>query len=417
MIASPSNGLGPLGPEDIDAGDCARCGTGLKMGKLRVPGHRVLADATCPQCSDEYFIDVPSSFALLSPVRYCHTQQRHLGAAILPFWQNWFDKMMEAQAEVEVEINLGKAVERPLLLHCLDPIFGHALKRLFHADAYMKRYPERPLIPLIAPWLQSFLPEGIAGAITVKWKGGSGLGWSRELDNRMAAFIQQYPGTEFCQTVPSLASEDIDISRFSGVQPMERSSGRNRARPTVCYVWRDTRCWGGSIEAQLENVQQLRRQLLSETPDMRFVVAGISSSDRWDDETEFLLFEKPGPEQDRQLNLLYSQSDVVIGGHGSNMILPSAHAGGTVELVPPKRWHNAWTASFFRSDCSPAEAVFYHRYLPDTTDIGTICDVVHVISGFAPRFDLLGGGDNTRFERVDAGRLTAEAASLPGFRP
>jgi hypothetical protein len=39
---------------------------------------------------------------------------------------------------------------------------------------------------------------------------------------------------------------------------------------------------------------------------------------------------------------VYAESDVVIGIHGSNMLLPSALSGSTIELVPADRWINIY---------------------------------------------------------------------------
>jgi hypothetical protein len=45
---------------------------------------------------------------------------------------------------------------------------------------------------------------------------------------------------------------------------------------------------------------------------------------------------------------LYACSHVVGGVHGSNMVLPSAHAMAVVELMPPDRWGNVLQDILFK---------------------------------------------------------------------
>jgi hypothetical protein len=55
-------------------------------------------------------------------------------------------------------------------------------------------------------------------------------------------------------------------------------------------------------------------------------------------------------------------ADLAIGVHGSNMLLPSALARATVELIPAARWGNILQASLVR-EADPLEALYDHRFL------------------------------------------------------
>jgi hypothetical protein len=62
----------------------------------------------------------------------------------------------------------------------------------------------------------------------------------------------------------------------------------------------------------------------------------------------------------------YACSHIVIGVHGSSMLLPSAHAGAVVELIPPDRWRNLLQDLLFRPD-DLGETIFRCRILPIAT--------------------------------------------------
>ena len=68
---------------------------------------------------------------------------------------------------------------------------------------------------------------------------------------------------------------------------------------------------------------------------------------------------------------VYAESRLVIGVHGSNMLLPSGHAGMTLDLMPDDRWGN------FGQDISDQEedvrlSSFRYRFLPISSDIPVI---------------------------------------------
>ncbi|HEX8685798.1 MAG TPA: hypothetical protein VF654_04825, partial [Pyrinomonadaceae bacterium] len=55
------------------------------------------------------------------------------------------------------------------------------------------------------------------------------------------------------------------------------------------------------------------------------------------------------------------------GVHGSNMLLPSAHAGGVVELIGPERWGNLTQDILFRDTSDCREALFRYRFVDELT--------------------------------------------------
>ncbi len=54
--------------------------------------------------------------------------------------------------------------------------------------------------------------------------------------------------------------------------------------------------------------------------------------------------------------------ELVIGVHGSNMLLPTAHAGSLVELIGPERWGNFTQDVLFREAGDCRETFFRYRF-------------------------------------------------------
>ncbi|MEJ7700938.1 MAG: hypothetical protein WKF71_15015 [Pyrinomonadaceae bacterium] len=60
------------------------------------------------------------------------------------------------------------------------------------------------------------------------------------------------------------------------------------------------------------------------------------------------------------------QAITVVGVHGSNMLLPSAHAGSVIELIGEDRWGNYLQDILFRVSDS-REMFFRYRFVPTST--------------------------------------------------
>ena len=73
---------------------------------------------------------------------------------------------------------------------------------------------------------------------------------------------------------------------------------------------------------------------------------------------------------------LYSKSHIVIGVHGSNMLLPSAHAGSTIALMPIDRWGNV-IQDFLVKQYDTRKALLLYRCLPISIHDNELVEVIH----------------------------------------
>ena len=70
-----------------------------------------------------------------------------------------------------------------------------------------------------------------------------------------------------------------------------------------------------------------------------------------------------GAEMEKKWVKRYSKSHLVIGMHGSNMLLPSALSGSTLEILPPSRLGNILQDNLI-SEMGVLEALFRYRHIP-----------------------------------------------------
>ena len=106
----------------------------------------------------------------------------------------------------------------------------------------------------------------------------------------------------------------------------------------------------------------LGTELRENFPPIRFAVAGIGPPGRlpsWIEDRRATGLDK---ETEKEWCRLYSRSQIVVGVHGSNMLLPSALAGAVVELLPDDRLGNI-VQDLLPGGTDPREALVRYRFI------------------------------------------------------
>ena len=81
-------------------------------------------------------------------------------------------------------------------------------------------------------------------------------------------------------------------------------------------------------------------------------------------------------------------SHIVIGVHGSNMLLPSAHAGAVIELLPEDRSANLAQDIIPAGDQTMRETMFRYRFMPLSSQPGQVADTVGILLEKLPQVRL-----------------------------
>jgi hypothetical protein len=183
-------------------------------------------------------------------------------------------------------------------------------------------------------------------------------------------------------------SKDFDIERFTRVAPFALETFAERAKsPAVTFIWREDRLWEsgntmnaanfaklkrlfGSVEnriaEQTRKIVGLAECLRSEFPQVDFAVAGLGETGDFPAWIADLRLTKLNAEAERKWCERYASSHAVLGVHGSNMLLPSAHAGSVIELLDETRQGNFLQDILFRGS-DARETLFRYRFVPPST--------------------------------------------------
>jgi hypothetical protein len=223
-------------------------------------------------------------------------------------------------------------------------------------------------------WL---IPEGVAEAWIVDLRLGGMHGWHTAIDRFVQERLPHYDEVHLAKGYSHPDVSGLDIARFTGVRPFDPERF-DREPPHVTFVVRQDRLWyrwplakflhrvfrklglEGSlgrlmIGDQRRMVGTVMARLRKSLPGVTFSVVGLGPSSSWASDVNDLRTERMDVEVERSWCRAYAKSQVVVGVHGSNMLLPTtdwATSYRTFRCVTPTGCNCSctalWTSSLRR---------------------------------------------------------------------
>ncbi len=380
---------------------CPYDNTDLEPVGWYIPGMRTLADLRCPECGLGFYGDLPAGHGLYYPMLL----EQATGIVHDRYGIGWSADWLHDSYTHRVDTPLELVVEQfrplvqPVLLNCIDTLYGHCLLKLLNTQYYLDRRPDLDVILLIPRCLRWMVPDGVAAIWTVDLPLRQGIQWNDWLADEIKRRIEPLSQCWLSIALSHPHPEDYDIERFSRVLPFAVSEwDRYLKQPTITFIWREDRVWPGDtgysraqrillrltyrlglrqrpIKMQRRQVIALAQTLRSTYPDVDFAVVGQGHMGRFPSWVADLRSVEIDTSLERAWCERYSRSHVVIGVHGSNMLLPSAHAGATVELVPQERWGNL-VQDILLKPLDPREALTRYRFLPIDASAAIVSTVI-----------------------------------------
>jgi FkbM family methyltransferase len=323
---------------------------------VRLPGWRTLLDGTCDECGHRYLQDLPSGHGLVYPA----TLDLDTGDVFDEAGATWFSTWLRPAWEepdarpVAVDVAVIEPRDRVVLLNCLDPIYGHSLLKLLNVQHELER-DEAGVVVVIPASLRVLVPAGVAEAWTVYERPARFRGWLLELEER---FTRELGRFEQCQLSPAYphphpSTYDLD-ALVSGIEA-ERPGD-----PSIVLSLRDNRLWGCDAQAQLRNVAGFCELVTASFPAAAFTAVGIGGEVPLPKGVSDLRSSAPGEEDERRWLALMRGAELVLGVHGSNILLPSGLAAATIELISEERYGNVFQGTLL-AETDPVAALGAHR--------------------------------------------------------
>lgn len=331
---------------------------GFVPDSLLFLGMRSVARGKKEGCTGEYYHTLPIEHTRDYPVTVaCDGSRSHFSEAARIWLAEPLIKALTSvpEKEVEVKVEQLQAADEILILNCLDFCYGHALDKLFNIQRHLKEHSNLGLLVIIHTSMRGLVPDGVSEIWQVdvpfktfnyKISGFDEMIKSRVLRSKQAFLSRAYMKLDY-----SL----IDIERFVRKTPF--AIEKMETRPyRITFILREDRYWlTGSINnfiylaavkfglmpwlkcyfiaIQNRNFRKLATRLKYLLVDSEINAIGLGVSGRLgryiqDKREEYEIYKTHEEKRD----LIYSQSHLTIGVHGSHMILSSALSGAFISL-------------------------------------------------------------------------------------
>jgi len=358
--------LVPLKPDVLTGQGCPACGSqNITIERVIFPGIHVMADAHCNACNAEYMQDLPIGFGV-DHAMAINTQNGKLFEADLGL--AWIHvPLMKGYArpdenDIEVERVVYRTCTNVIVLNTLDFLYGHVLLKLYNAAHYLERYPDIGLIVIVPRMFQWLVPKGVAEAWVVDLRLGHMQGWYSGIDRFVQEQLPHFASVQLARGYAHPVFANIDVEAFTGVAPFPIEEFTSRP-PHITFVAREDRLWFASplgkflyralnklglkpslgrwyVAAQDRLIRRSIHRIRKAIPDVRFTVVGLAEGGGLADVATDLRTKRMDNSVERAWVEAYASSQVVVGVHGSNMLLPTAHAAACIEILPYDRYGN-----------------------------------------------------------------------------
>ncbi len=332
-------------PEVEFSAQCPSDGADLDIIDMLIPGMRCLANATCPKCSSRYYIDLPISHALWSPV----ILDQKTTEVYDPVNVEWFSNLLKegflnpVLDEIVPIVHKFFDADRIIILNCLDFLYGHCLLKLLNVQRYLDNNPDLGCCVLVPTQLVHLVPDGVAEIWEFPLPIKEGWKWYPSLQNWLNKQIATRKECFLSPVYSHPSNRVYDLRRFVRNLP-DVSAQIEQYQPIILFSYREDRPWGRTLIHQQSNLQKLYNRLSAIFPNMAFVLVGFGQKNQIRENGAKLIdvrAEKFELERDRRWLAYMKVADCAVGVHGSNMLLPSGLAKSTVELVPKDRLNNS----------------------------------------------------------------------------
>jgi hypothetical protein len=373
------------------------CGGRFVFSELLWQGLHICEKHICDSCNKVRIDSLPVNQSGIEQYSYYPGTGTVINPEGISVPDNWFNLKLKSIANpvhgnVEFDVEIFRKYDEVLILNTLDIIYGHSLLYLFNLQRIFRSEKNIGIIVIVQPMLKWLVPKNdIAEIWTVKLGFQDFKYYYPDLSYKINSELGRFNKVWLSRGHLIPTNENIDIEKFTGVKPYDFH--KNPARPLITFIWREDpdRLWIRNIyilkglkklglSRLLKPVQYLRVLLffrvLKRKLGTQFIysVAGLGKSGRFPSfisDDRVMSFTE---ESERQLCRVYSSSTLIIGVHGSSMLLPSAHSGMAISLMPSKRWGN-YAEDILFTENDVRLAFFQRRIIPLNLSIYDICDI------------------------------------------
>jgi len=368
-------------PVPQDEFPCPCGGANLTSDGFHLLGMLPLARTHCAHCSRRFLAHLHTGFCNVGNFIFEEETGEVHSAGIGVWYRDFLVDVLSVRdaAHASVRRITRRPVGRDVVLqNCLDPVYGHCVRRLFSFDAILKCNPDSSVVAIVPEFLAWQVPEEIDEV----WSVAAPLRechFGNDTIARMADELTaradrlRYADMDYVHTV--------DISRYVGVGPFEVTGHESVSPPRLTLNWREDRCWtrrgeplppAEAVSEQLGLYTLLLETIRERAPDLDAAVAGYGRTGVFPAWVSDLRLDRHDPEMERQWAKRHAASHLTIGMHGSNMNIPAALSHGAIEIVPAGYWQSIAASWQWINRMNALDAISRYRQIPASSSVSDV---------------------------------------------
>lgn len=352
-------------------------------------GMHILGKCYCLSSQRRFYHTFPIGHSLWFPIAFSEDgkESSYSGEAALwlaqPLIQNFTENR---QITAPIQKIVHRKESKAILLNCLDNCYGHSLVKLMNAHHHLTLHQDFGLILLIPKNLLWMVPKGVAEVWYVDAPLSNLQQRITHLDTFVKAELQRFEQFYLSFAFMHLDYSQIDLSLFTRTVPFDLTQF-HKAIPQITFVCREDRFWLTHrsdllfylavvklnwlkifrfyfIYKQNRLINRTAQSIRKKFKGLNLMVVGLGKSMKFDSIITDRRVKKQdiSEEVEREWCEIYKTSHIVIGVHGSHMLIPTALAAGFINMLPPYKIPHLSEDTQMKS--INQREPFLERYLP-----------------------------------------------------
>lgn len=261
----------------------------------------------------------------------------------------------ELQLDVPIKQIVRRDIKHALLLNCLDTCYGHVIWKLFNTTFYQNIPRHQGVIVMIPENCKWMVPDHVAEIWTVDLSLEFFNFQLKDLNSFIDRQLDAYDKFHILPVFTHIDHQIVDSYQFFRTSPFQLEEFSSK-QTQITFIWREDRVWlPTKLEAwanlvvsrlalnwlkplllyrQLRIMKKVGKAVKKALPEVGFKVTGLGTWGKFPPEYEDLRTLKTTEELEIKWCDTYADSHLVIGIHGSNMLIPTALASGFIEMLP-----------------------------------------------------------------------------------
>lgn len=344
---------------------CPKCEHKSAIKEIAIQSAFTLGECVCQNCGFEFYQTLPIGHTTTDILTITKPEGKLYPSDTKKTWLT--EALMKAYREVKSEsVHIKKVIfkkhPRVVILNALDYLYGHVLLKLYNSTHHLDHQKDLGLVVIIPAAFEWLVPQGCAEAWVVNLPLNDLVYNHSSVQKLISKEFERFETIFLSKGYSHPDVSHVDISRFTGIKAFDLKKFCS-IRPTFTFVLREDRWWynsrldywfyracrklnvlkiGSTVLSLRQNrlVKKTITRILKKLPGTNIYIVGLGKSGNFKgyahDERKVTV----DASIERDWCSIYAQSHVVIGVHGSNMLLPTAHSAGCVEILPHDRYGN-----------------------------------------------------------------------------